>query len=132
MVLNVQRITLWAAVALLLVIGAAPLLAMLTASVTIDGKPSLLHYQALASSRRAWVLLAQSLTLSSLTALCGTAIGVPLGILLGKTDLPLKHLFVVLFTLPLLLPPYFLAVACLLYTSPSPRDRTRSRMPSSA
>ena len=26
----------------------------------------------------------------------------------------------------------FLLVACLLYTSPSPRDRTRSRMPSSA
>ena len=25
-----------------------------------------------------------------------------------------------------------LAMACLLYTSPSPRDRTRSRMPSSA
>ena len=25
-----------------------------------------------------------------------------------------------------------LALACLLYTSPSPRDRTRSRMPSSA
>ena len=24
------------------------------------------------------------------------------------------------------------AIACLLYTSPSPRDRTRSRMPSSA
>ena len=27
---------------------------------------------------------------------------------------------------------YFLAYNCLLYTSPSPRDRTRSRMPSSA
>ena len=26
----------------------------------------------------------------------------------------------------------FVDVACLLYTSPSPRDRTRSRMPSSA
>ena len=25
-----------------------------------------------------------------------------------------------------------LAITCLLYTSPSPRDRTRSRMPSSA
>ena len=25
-----------------------------------------------------------------------------------------------------------IAIACLLYTSPSPRDRTRSRMPSSA
>ena len=28
--------------------------------------------------------------------------------------------------------PPLLPVACLLYTSPSPRDRTRSRMPSSA
>ena len=27
---------------------------------------------------------------------------------------------------------YFQAEICLLYTSPSPRDRTRSRMPSSA
>ncbi len=111
MVLNAQRITLWAAVALLLVIGAAPLLAMLTASVTIEGTLSLTYYQALVSSRRAWALLGQSLMLSSLTALCGTAIGVPLGVLLGKTDLPLKHLFVVLFTLPLLLPPYLLALA---------------------
>ncbi|MFH0341973.1 MAG: hypothetical protein ACHBNF_07540, partial [Chromatiales bacterium] len=96
--LNAQRITLLATVALLLVIGAAPLLAMLTASVTIDGTLSLRYYQALVSSRRAWALLGQSLTLSSLTALCGTVIGVPLGILLGKTDLPLRYLFVVLFT----------------------------------
>ena len=29
-------------------------------------------------------------------------------------------------------PTGFKAKACLLYTSPSPRDRTRSRMPSSA
>ena len=28
--------------------------------------------------------------------------------------------------------PMAIAMACLLYTSPSPRDRTRSRMPSSA
>ena len=28
--------------------------------------------------------------------------------------------------------PYYLVPTCLLYTSPSPRDRTRSRMPSSA
>ncbi len=109
--LNAQRITLSATVALLLIIGAAPLLAMFATSVTIDGKPSLMHYQALASSRRAWTLFGHSLTLSSLAALFGTAIGVPLGVVLGKTDLPLKHLFVILFTLPLLLPPYLLAVA---------------------
>ena len=29
-------------------------------------------------------------------------------------------------------PPFQQPYACLLYTSPSPRDRTRSRMPSSA
>ena len=29
-------------------------------------------------------------------------------------------------------PPVGPALGCLLYTSPSPRDRTRSRMPSSA
>ena len=28
--------------------------------------------------------------------------------------------------------PYYQALACLLYTSPSPRDKTVSRMPSSA
>ena len=106
-----QRITLTATVVLLLVIGVAPLLAMITASVMIDGKPSLMHYQALVFSRRAWALLGHSVTLSSLTALCGTVLGVPLGILLGKTDLPLRSLFVVLFTLPLLLPPYLVAVA---------------------
>ena len=30
------------------------------------------------------------------------------------------------------LPAYAYLITCLLYTSPSPRDRTRSRMPSSA
>ena len=32
----------------------------------------------------------------------------------------------------LLVRPYTDIICCLLYTSPSPRDRTRSRMPSSA
>ena len=36
------------------------------------------------------------------------------------------------FTLGVAPAPAYLFVACLLYTSPSPRDRTRSRMPSSA
>ena len=33
---------------------------------------------------------------------------------------------------PLFAPAISLLIICLLYTSPSPRDRTRSRMPSSA
>ena len=35
-----------------------------------------------------------------------------------------------IFVIPIFQRPY--AWSCLLYTSPSPRDRTRSRMPSSA
>jgi hypothetical protein len=53
-----------ATVVLLLVIGVAPLLAMFTASVMIDGKPSLMHYQALVFSRRAWAFLGHSVTVS--------------------------------------------------------------------
>jgi iron(III) transport system permease protein len=110
-VLNTQKPALLITVALVLVVGVAPLLAMFTASVTIDGKVSLLHYQTLVSSRRAWALLAQSLTLSFLTVSCAMLLGVPLGVLLSRTDLPLKRVLAVLFTLPLLLPPYLIAVA---------------------
>ena len=47
------------------------------------------------------------------------------------TDAPLKALTV--FAMPMILGSFFQQVYnCLLYTSPSPRDRTRSRMPSSA
>ena len=43
---------------------------------------------------------------------------------LGLTYLPIAEATTIGFTAPLFI--------CLLYTSPSPRDRTRSRMPSSA
>ena len=37
--------------------------------------------------------------------------GVPLGVLLGKTDLPFRGALTVLLTVPLLIPPYVIAVA---------------------
>ena len=52
-----------------------------------------------------------SLQLSLLTASIATLMGVPLGILLGKTDLPLRGSLTPLLTAPLLIPPYVLAVA---------------------
>ena len=45
----------------------------------------------------------------------------------GKTHLSITKCFLPLYRLPNGIPSN-----CLLYTSPSPRDRTRSRMPSSA
>ena len=56
-------------------------------------------------------LMAHSLALSLLTASVSTPVGVALGALLGKTDLPLRGSLTLLFTVPLLLPPYVLAVA---------------------
>ena len=54
--------------------------------------------------------------------LSAIVIGIPVGILMGKNRLIDE----------MLLPWVNMFLSCLLYTSPSPRDRTRSRMPSSA
>ena len=50
----------------------------------------------------------------------------------GLTNVYEEHKTPAIFIDPNYLPPYLYILGCLLYTSPSPRDRTRSRMPSSA
>ena len=57
-----------------------------------------------------------------------TTDGIPLEVSLKKAEKKNK-IKAFLLVAPLLL---FIIITCLLYTSPSPRDRTRSRMPSSA
>src|SRR4029078_2256695 len=65
----------------------------------------------LGSGKRQWVLMGHSLLLSVGVTFFATIVGVPLGILLGKTDLPFRRAFTVLLTVPLLIPPYVIAVA---------------------
>ncbi len=96
---------------ILAVIGLLPLLVMVLSSVTVDGHLNLTAYRNLLASPRQWVLLKHSLVLSSLTALLATVIGSSLGILLAKTDLPFRRMFAVLFTIPLLIPPYIMAIS---------------------
>jgi iron(III) transport system permease protein len=55
--------------------------------------------------------MGHSLLLSLGVAFFATTVGVPLGILLGKTDLPFRRAFTVLLAVPLLIPPYVIAVA---------------------
>ena len=52
----------------------------------------------------------------------------------ARTVKPLRQLwpYIARYPLTLILFMIFLALACLLYTSPSPRDLSTSRMPSSA
>jgi iron(III) transport system permease protein len=106
-----RRLTLIAAVGALALIGALPVVMMLLRSVMAEGSFSLRAYVALLGPGRQWILLQNSVALSSLTAVLCTVVGVPLGILLSRTNLPFRRVFTVLFTVPFLVPPYTAAIA---------------------
>ena len=106
-----KRATLYAAVGVLAIVGLLPLAVMCLKSVLVDGRLSFDYYRGLFASGRAWILLANSLRLALWTTAVVTAVGVPLGILFAKTDLPARRTFTALFTVPLLAPPYITAVS---------------------
>jgi iron(III) transport system permease protein len=95
----------------LVLIGLLPVAMMIFRSVTPEGSFSLAAYAALLGPGRQWTLLQNSVVLSSITALLCTVIGLPLGILLSRTNLPFRRVLAVLFTVPFLVPPYTAAVA---------------------
>ncbi len=84
---------------------------MLIKSVTVDGHFSLASYGNVLTSARQWTLMGHSLALSFLVTMLTVAAGMPLGILLEKTDLPFRRFFSALFVIPLLIPPYIIAVS---------------------
>ena len=120
-----RRLTLLLVVFALVVVGLLPLVAMLGKSLFVDGRLTLAVYEKLfANPRRYWAPIGHSLTLATLTAGCATLLGVSLGLLLGKTDLPFRRTLAVLLSIPLLLPPYILAVCWFnLLTILGPRAR---------
>ena len=109
--MRASHVTLAAAFGFLVVCGVLPLIAMLIASVTIDGRINWSAYGGLITSDRNATLLWNSLFLGVFTAAGAFAFGVPLGIMFGRTDLHLRYLFAVVFTIPLAIPPYVSAVA---------------------
>ncbi len=96
---------------LIVVTGAAPVCSMLVKSLFVGGRFSLSSYAGLLTSVRHWTLMGHSLALSSLVMALTVVVGVPLGILFGKTDLPFRRFFAVLFLVPLVIPPYIVAVS---------------------
>lgn len=106
-----KRIILVSVVIFLVVIGLLPILVMFAKSVMVKGHVSLTFYRGLLASGQGWVLIEHSFALSLLTTLLTTVIGLPLGILFAKTDLPFRRVFSVLFTIPLLVPPYITAIS---------------------
>jgi iron(III) transport system permease protein len=107
-----ERLVLIVATLILAIIGLLPIAAMIGQTFIVDGTFSLNAYRALFSADGHFALLVRhSLQLSLFAAVISMLIGVALGVLFGKTDLPSRVFFVLLFTAPLLIPPYVLAIA---------------------
>ena len=106
-----RRIFLAFIVILLFTIGILPVLSMLIKSVIVDGHFSLASYGGLLTSAHQWTLMGHSMVLSFLVTALTVAVGMPLGVFLGKTDLPFRRFFTILFVIPLLIPPYIIAVS---------------------
>ena len=106
-----KRLFLIVVVLLLFVVGVLPVLSMLGKSLFMDGRFSLASYRGLLTSAHQWTLMRHSLALSVLVTGLTVAVGMPLGILFTKTDFPLRRFFTVLFAIPLLIPPYIIAVS---------------------
>jgi iron(III) transport system permease protein len=92
----------------LLVIGVAPIAWMVVSTLTDIGASDI---RALALTARQWHLLSNTVLLGMLVGLATTLLGAPLGLLLAKTDLPMKGWLYPLLMVPLFLPPYLLALA---------------------
>ena len=87
------------------------MLSMFIESFVVNGEFTIKNYGLLFQSDRQWRLLFNSLALATSTTLITVLVGVPLGILFVKTDLPAKRFFTIVFIIPLLIPSYILAIA---------------------
>ncbi len=108
--MRVRNIVLGVAVLILAVAGLLPVAVMTIRSVTVGGHLTFTAYRGLLGSPRQWVLVRHSLTLATLTTLGALALGVPAGLVVGRTDLPGRRTLMALLSMPLLLPPYLTAV----------------------
>ncbi len=106
-----KRVTLYITIFLFAGIGLVPVIVMFFKSLFVGGGLSLENYGTLLQSKREWTLLFNTLVLAGTTTFITVLLGVPLGTLFSKTDLPFRRFFAVLFIIPLLIPSYILAVA---------------------
>ena len=109
--MNQKRLTLWLVATILVLVGLLPVLSMLVESLMPNGHLSLEAYRGILTSGRQWMLMGNSIALALCVTFLTVVIGVPVGVLLGKTDLPMRGLFAGLLMVPLMIPPYIMAVS---------------------
>ena len=112
-----RTIILGGAGALFVLLCVLPILYMLGVSfISADGRFSVENYRQLLIDGRQRELLGRSTLLGAGTSLLATSIGAPLGLLLARADLPFKRMLRILLVIPLVVPPYVLALAWILIT----------------
>ena len=100
-----QMLVLAAAGAVVLLTSALPLARLLT-EIPGAGASAL----GVLSAFRPWLLLIRSLVLAAAVTACAVAIGVPLGLLIARTDLPGRRALWMVHAFPMFLPPFLLAL----------------------
>lgn len=104
------KLALGVSVALFFAVCVLPAAVVLQRSFFHDGQPSVAAYHT-ALGERQLVLLGRSVLLSAIAAAIALLIGVPIGLLVSRTDLPGRHALWLLCLPPLIVPPYINAVA---------------------
>jgi len=109
--LTIKNVTLISIILLLTLVGLSPLLAMLIQSIRTEDGFSFNAYESVLQSKNEWTLLRNSISLGCMTTILSLIIGLPLGVLFAKSDLPFRNIFTLIFIFPFLLPPYILAIS---------------------
>jgi len=100
----------WVAFLLFCAIALLPIATLIAITfVDQDGTVTTEFYQVYLSGTL-WVLLYKSLIIAGGTTLLCLMVGVPLGILIGRTTLWLKPVWAALLVVPLLVPPYMMTI----------------------
>jgi iron(III) transport system permease protein len=109
-ILNPKHATLVLAALALALIGLLPVCFMILSSFFVDGSLSFSNYAGALGSARTWLLFRNSVVLAALTTAMAGLLGVPMGIFFAKTDVRHGAYLAGFFALPLIFPPYILAV----------------------
>ena len=107
------------AVTLFFVFCVLPVVYMFVVSLTdAAGSFTLANYRQLLTEPRQRDLMLTSILLGGGAALFATALGAPLGLMLARSDLPARRLLRIALVVPLVVPPYVMALAWVLLTGP--------------
>src|SRR5215213_2539061 len=117
---STRTVVLAVAIALFVALCVLPVVYMFSVSITdAAGTFSLDNYRQLFTEPRRRNLLLTSGLLGGGTAIVATILGTPLGLLLARSALPAKRLLRMSLVVPLVVPPYVIALAWVLLTGPA-------------